>query len=67
LPRRLLTDILIRFMLVLGGDRGKEDGDVGGKLGQGARARDGRLGMRVAADLGEGLARKGEVVGVGRL
>jgi hypothetical protein len=37
-----------------------------GEQGQGARARGGRLGMGVAADLGEGLARKGEVVGVTR-
>jgi hypothetical protein len=41
---RLLTDVLIRCMLVLGGDRGKKDGGVGGEQGQGARARGGRLG-----------------------
>jgi hypothetical protein len=37
-----------------------------GEQGQGARARGGRLGMGVAVDLGEGLAKKGEVVGVTR-
>ena len=37
-----------------------------GEQGQGARARGGRLRMGVAADLGKGIARKGEVVGVTR-
>ena len=65
LPRRLLTDVLIRCMLVLGGDRRKKDDGVGGEQGQGARARGGRLGMRVAADYGEGLARKGGWLALG--
>jgi hypothetical protein len=37
-----------------------------GEQSQGARARGGRLGMGVAMDLGEGLAKKGEVVGATR-